>query len=102
MVQGERKAHVAVMGLHVEMREQRGQVRVIELVVDNEAGVDGKWGAIVVDVYGRGMPAGSFLCLIQCHVMDVADSPGGGRAGNSRTNNSNFETPGFFCHGLGR
>src|SRR5712672_4381660 len=33
---GDRKAHAAFHGLDIEMREQRGQVRIVQFVIDDE------------------------------------------------------------------
>src|SRR5205809_6649211 len=46
-----RKAHAAFDRLDAEMGEQRGQVRIVQLVIDDEADVDRKPGAVIVEAY---------------------------------------------------
>jgi len=43
------KAHAALHGSDIKMGEQRGQVGIVEFVLDDEADIDGKPGPIVVD-----------------------------------------------------
>ena len=57
-VRRHRKAHAAFDGLDAEMGEQRRQIGVIELVVDDEADIDRERRAVIIDVDGVAVPAG--------------------------------------------
>src|ERR1700686_4561307 len=65
--------------------EQRGQVGIVEFVVDDEADIDGNPGLIVVDGDGMAVPAGPQFAVINGDRIIFRQGPGRGIAGNSRS-----------------
>ncbi len=79
------EAHVARLGGDAEALEQRDQVRVVAIVVDDEAGVDGDRRAVVVDGDGVGVTAEPALGLVHGDLMPGPQQPRGAEAGDAGT-----------------
>ena len=80
---GER--HVARLGRYPECREQMHEVRVVALVVDDEAGVDRQPPFAVIDLDAVGVASEPSLGLVQGHVMARVERPGSAQACDPRT-----------------
>src|SRR6185503_5279803 len=79
-----RKAHAAFDGLDTEMGEQRRQVRIVQLVIDDEADVDRKPGAVIVDAHRIAVAAGPELAVVDSDRIVIRQGPGCGIATDSR------------------
>ena len=79
-VERQRKAHVAALRGDAELGKHCREIGIVELVVDDEAGVDRDMPAVIVDVDGRGMAAGPRIGLEQRDVGGSVQRPGSGCA----------------------
>ena len=66
---GDRKAHFACARFNAEMREQSGEVGIIQLVVDDESGVDSDARAVVIDVDGMAVTARADFLFVNRDLM---------------------------------
>jgi len=64
--------------------EQRGQVRIVQLVIDDEADVDRKPGAVIVDIDGMAVAAGPEFAVVDGDWIMIRQGPGRGIAADSR------------------
>src|SRR6266481_2009155 len=65
--------------------EQRGQVRIVQFVIDDEADIDGNRCPIVVDGDGVAMSARPNVTIVHCHRVAFRKCPGRGVASYSRS-----------------
>ena len=63
-VRGHRKAHAAFDGFDAEVGEHGGQIRIVQLVIDDKADIDRQRGAVIVDSHGMAVPAGPDFAII--------------------------------------
>ena len=91
VVQRQGEAHVAIVGLDAEMGKQGCQVWVIQFVVDDKSGIYGNGRAVIVDVDRRGVASGAFFGLVECHVVQIPQSPCSRGAGNAGANDGHFQ-----------
>ncbi len=87
---GDGEANVGGLRRHVEMREELGQVRIIQLVIDDEPGIDGDAGAVIVDIDRSRMTARPVVFLINNDLMwrTRRQGPGGGVSGDAGPDDS--------------
>ena len=69
------------------MIEQRGEVGIVELVVDDEADVDGDGDALIVDADGMAMASGAEFTVVDRDRIAFRERPRRGIARYSRTDN---------------
>jgi hypothetical protein len=69
------------------MGEHRREVGIVELVVDDEAGIDRDRRAVIVDGDGMAVASGAQLAVIDPDRIALRKCPGRGIAGNSRSDN---------------
>src|ERR1700760_2413472 len=67
------------------MGEQRGQVRVVQFIVDDKADIDRDRRAVVVDRNGMTVAAGTKLAVVNRDRIALRQCPCRGIAGNTRT-----------------
>jgi hypothetical protein len=63
------EGHRGGLGFHVELAEEAGQVRVSDLVVNHETGVDGDGVAVFVDGDRIGVAAGIIVLLEERQIV---------------------------------
>ena len=63
----DRKAHAAFDRLDLHMVEQRGELGVVQFIVDDEADIDGDRLAVIVDRDGMAVSAGAEFAVIDRH-----------------------------------
>src|ERR1700722_14596515 len=68
------------------MLEQRRQVRIVQLVVDDKTDVDRNRRALIIDGHGVTVPARSQFAIVDRHRIMLRQGPGRGVAGNPRSN----------------
>ena len=91
-----RKAHVGGLGRNIEPGEHGGEIRVVQFIVDDEAGVHRKRRSIVIDVDGGSMAAGALILFKQHDVMARAvEREARADAGNAGSNNSDTHVDPF-------
>lgn len=66
------------------MGEQRGEVGIVQLVVDDEADIDRKPGAIIVDAHSMAVATGPELAVVDGDRIMFRQGSGGGIAADSR------------------
>src|SRR5271170_4067079 len=71
------------------MLKQRRQVRIVQLVVDDETDVDRKRRALIIDGDGVAVPTRSQLAIVDGYRVSSGQGPGRGVAGNSRSYHRN-------------
>src|SRR5258708_31592715 len=71
------------------MSEQRRQIGIIQFVVDDEADIDRNLCTVIVDGDGVAVSAGPDFAIIDRDRIALRQGPGGGIAGNSRSDNRN-------------
>ncbi len=86
-IRGHGKTHAAFHGLDAEMGEQSGEVGVIQLVIDDEADIDRNRLSQIIDGDGMAMAAGAEFAIIDGDGISPGERPGGGIAGNPRSDN---------------
>src|SRR5258708_8427624 len=69
------------------MSEQRRQIGIIQFVVDDEADIDRNLCTVIVDGDGVAVSAGPDFAIIDRDRITLRQGPGGGIAGNSRSDN---------------
>jgi len=79
-----RKAHAAFDRVDAEMGEQRLQVGIVQFIVDDEADVDRKLSAVIVDADGVAVAAGPEFAVVDGDRIMFRQGPGGGIAADSR------------------
>src|SRR5262249_6312486 len=84
-ISGHREAHAAFDRLDAEMIEQRGQLWIVHVVIDDEADVDRNPAAIIVDRDGVAVAAAAQFAIIARDRVPSRKRPGRGTAGNSRS-----------------
>ena len=82
-----RKTHAAFHGLDFEMGKQIGQIRIVQLIINDEADVDGQFGAVLIDCDGLAMAAGAQFAVVDGYGISPRQCPGSGIAGDSRSDN---------------
>ena len=83
----DREAHAAFDRFDAEMREQRRQVGIVQLVVNDEANVDCERLAVIIDGHGVAVAAGSKVAIVDGDRITLRQGPGGSIAGDSRSDN---------------
>ena len=83
-VRRHRKAHAAFDRVDAEMGEQRLQVGIVQFIVDDEADVDRKLSAVIVDADGVAVAAGPEFAVVDGDRIMFRQGPGGGIAADSR------------------
>ena len=68
-IKRKREAHVACFGAHAKVIEQRREVRIVQLVVDDEAGVDRDRPLAEVDLIRVGVAAQPVFGFVQHHLV---------------------------------
>jgi len=81
------EGHVGWFGGNTESVEQRGEVRVVGFVIDDESGVDGDAAVARGDVDGSGVPTDVIVGLQQRDAMVPRKEPSGTEAGHPATHN---------------
>src|SRR6185437_5310406 len=76
--------------------EQPGEAGVIELVVDDEAGIDRERRAVIVDRDGMAVASKPGFAFINRDGAALRQRPCRGIAGDSRSNNGNAHFPAFY------
>ena len=82
-VRRHRKAHAAFDRVDAEMGEQRLQVGIVQFIVDDEADVDRKLSAVIVDADGVAVAAGPEFAVVDGDWIMFRQGPGGGIAADS-------------------
>jgi hypothetical protein len=67
--------------------KQRREIRVVQLVVDDEPDIDRKRRSLVVDGDGMAVAAGPEFAIVDGDRIMLRQGPGRGIAGNSRSDN---------------
>ena len=80
---GDRHAHLRVAGLDAELPEQGGELRVVAVVVDDEAGVDPDLATRVVDADRVRVPADPLSRLEDGDVVGAVKLPRGREPGDA-------------------
>ncbi len=81
----DRERHVAGLGRDAVRVEQPHEVRVVPLVVDDEAGVDGHGAAAVLDLHGVGVSSEAFVGFEHRDLVAPGKGPGGAQPRDSTT-----------------
>ena len=95
LIQTNRKRHRALFGSDAEVIEQRGEVRIVLGVVDNEARIDGNARDVsalkrVVDLNRVGVPAEARVLFEKMDIGDVVERERRAKAGNAGADNGDF------------
>src|SRR5579872_4195686 len=86
---GDGEAHAALLGRNAQMRKQRGQIGVIQFVVDNEADIDRDRRALIVNLDGMAVTSRPQFPIKDRDMIPFRQDPRSGIAGNSRSNHRN-------------
>src|SRR5665213_436335 len=80
-----RAAHPIRLRLHPQLGKQAGQQRVMELVVDDEPTVDGRWPTFDIEQVGMRVATQIAIGLEQRHLVLWPQQPGATKAGDAGT-----------------
>ena len=102
VVERDRERHFRRLGGRPQMREQRRQIRVGDLVIDDEAGVDRDRSRLRGSIDSVAMAAGATLGFENGHVMLLAEQPGGRKTRYARPHHRNIQPARGFqgCAGV--
>lgn len=78
------EGHLGRLGGNAEFLEEGDEVRVGDVVEDDEPSVDGYWPAILLDDHGIRMSAWTGVPLDEGYIRVVAELPSGAHAGDTR------------------
>jgi hypothetical protein len=90
LVEADGERHVGLFRRHAEMVEQRHEVGIVALVVDDEADVDRRPAARCLGFGRAGMAAEATFALVDHDVVLAAEKPGGAHAGYAGADDGDF------------
>ena len=96
VVQRDRQRHVGLDVRHAEVGQQGREVRVVGLVVDDEAGVDRDGAVEARRLGGVGVATKPRIGLEQGHVVPPGQEPGRGESGDARADDGHFQPTVLF------
>ena len=90
--------HLARLGRHPEFLEEGTEMRIGDLVEDDEAGVDRDVLPLLAHRHGVGVAAGAMTALEEGEISDAAKLPGAGKAGDPGADHG-YAWSGLIFHG---
>ena len=84
VIQRDTERHVGVQAGHAKMRQQRREIGIVGLVVDNKAGIDGRRPVMALNVGGVSVTAQPVVSFEQRHVVLLREQPGRRKACDAR------------------
>jgi hypothetical protein len=87
-VHRDRERHVGGLRLHIQIVQQGGEVGVVGLIEDDEAGVDRHNAFGRLDIDRMGVAAEPVAGFVQGHVVRLGQQPGSGQTGHAGADDS--------------
>ena len=92
-----REAHVRGLAGHAPAVQQAAEDRVVPLVVDDEAGVDGDRTPLELDLHRVGVPTEAICCLEEGQLVPVGEQRRRGDARDARSDHCDPHRPSCSC-----